>query len=145
MRVYNIICRWKDFKLRPVFFFKWNNMVISYNNCKSSILCVFDCIISRYSIVASDNRITTCLNRFINKLHIETVTISNTMWYRIVDICSEVTKARHKDISRHNSIDIIVSDYSNLLSFIYEIFYQISGFLCVTKEIWVLKHFARRA
>ena len=111
MRIYNGICFALLVNLYTLYIFKRHCMVVCYENRHSKLLCMCDFLNRRNSVVTCDHSVYPVLICLFNQMHIQTIAILHSVWNHIIHTCPGSFKCLHKNICRHHSVYVIVTDY----------------------------------
>ena len=111
MWIYNSICFALLVNLYALYILKRHRMVVCYKNCHTKLLCMGDFLNRCNSVVTGDHSVYPILICLVDQVHIQTISVLHSVRNHIVHTRTGSFKCLHKNICRHHSVYIIVSDY----------------------------------
>ena len=93
----------------------WNLMMIRDKHRHPLLLCTRNLFDRCDSVVAGHNRINTCLDRILDQMKVQTVTIRNPVRNRNINVCLTPRERPVQYIGRHHAINIIITNDPDFL------------------------------
>ena len=119
VRIDHCIRRWQKIFFLPIFFQIRNFMVICHNDRHPIFFSVSNLVHCRNSIITGDDRVYIILQCTVDQHLIQSISVFDPVWNIRIHICPKSCKPLLQYIRCIDSINIIITDHTDFLSFFY--------------------------